>query len=72
VAVFVGALIGLFLVIMVQPLLPWGLAFAGGAMLFVVSDEIIPESHRYGHERPATFGLIIGFLLMISLAAFLA
>jgi len=69
---FLGALIGLFLVIIVEPLIPWGLAFAGGAMLFVVSDEIIPESHRYGHERPATFGLIIGFLLMISLATFLA
>ena len=71
-AEFIGALIGLFLVIMVEPLLPWGLAFAGGAMLFVVSDEIIPESHRYGHERPATFGLIIGFLMMIALVTFLA
>jgi ZIP family zinc transporter len=71
-AEFFGALLGLFLVIMVAPLLPWGLAFAGGAMLFVVSDEIIPESHRYSHERPATFGLIVGFLLMISLATFLA
>lgn len=69
---FLGALLGLFLVIMVEPFLPWGLAFAGGAMLFVVSDEIIPESHRYGHGRPATFGLVIGFLLMIALATFLA
>ncbi|NMG68006.1 ZIP family metal transporter [Azoarcus indigens] len=49
------------------PLLPWGLAFAGGAMLFVVSHEIIPESHRQGHERFATAGLVCGFVLMMIL-----
>lgn len=49
------------------PLLPWGLAFAGGAMLFVVSHEIIPESHRQGHERYATAGLVCGFVLMMIL-----
>lgn len=49
------------------PLLPWGLAFAAGAMLFVVSHEVIPESHRQGHERHATTGLLIGFVLMMVL-----
>lgn len=48
-------------------LLPWGLAFAAGAMLFVVSHEVIPESHRQGHERFATAGLLIGFVLMLVL-----
>ena len=48
-------------------LLPWGLAFAAGAMLFVVSHEIIPESHRKGHERFATGGLMVGFVLMMLL-----
>jgi len=48
-------------------LLPWGLAFAAGAMLWVISHEIIPESHRAGHEASATTGLILGFVLMMLL-----
>lgn len=48
-------------------LLPWGLAAAAGAMLFVISHEIIPESHRKGHEFHATNGLILGFVLMLVL-----
>ncbi|QEW07367.1 ZIP family metal transporter [Nitrincola iocasae] len=48
-------------------LLPWGLAGAAGAMLFVISHEIIPESHRKGHEFFATNGLILGFVLMMLL-----
>lgn len=48
-------------------LLPWGLAGAAGAMLFVVSHEIIPESHRRGHETLATTGLIGGFIVMMLL-----
>ena len=46
------------------PLLPLGLAFAAGAMLFVVCDELIPESHRKGHERTATLSLIGSFVIM--------
>jgi ZIP family zinc transporter len=62
-----GGLLGLALVSMFLPILPWGLSFAAGAMLFVVSDEMIPESHKKGFEREATFGLIGGFLLMMLL-----
>ena len=46
-------------------MLPWGLTFAAGAMLFVISHEIIPETHRNGNERVATIGLIAGFVLMM-------
>lgn len=63
----VGGLLGVAMVSVAEPLLPWGLAFAAGAMIFVVSDEIIPESHRKGFEREATFGLMVGFLVMMLL-----
>jgi ZIP family zinc transporter len=63
----VGGLIGAGVVSIAAPLLPWGLAFAAGAMLFVVSDEIIPESHRMGHAKAATVGVMIGFLVMMFL-----
>ncbi|HEX7005513.1 MAG TPA: ZIP family metal transporter [Alphaproteobacteria bacterium] len=48
-------------------LLPWGLAFAAGAMLFVISGEIIPETHRTGREVRATFALVVGFVVMMTL-----
>ncbi len=63
----VGGLLGVALISVFQPILPWGLAFAAGAMLFVVSDEMIPESHRKGFAREATFGLIAGFVVMMFL-----
>jgi zinc transporter, ZIP family len=63
----VGAVLGAAVVTVSSVLLPWGLAFAAGAMLFVVSHEIIPESHRKGHERFATAGLMVGFVLMMML-----
>ena len=47
--------------------MPWGLAFAAGAMLFVIADEMIPESHKKGYQREATFGLIAGFVIMMLL-----
>lgn len=53
-------------------LLPWGLALAAGAMLFVISHEMIPESHRQGHELAATNGLMLGFVLMMLLDTALA
>jgi len=63
----VGGLLGVALVSVFNPILPWALAFAAGAMLFIVSDEIIPESHRKGFEREATFGLMAGFVIMMLL-----
>ncbi len=63
----VGAVLGALVVGYSAVLLPWGLGFAAGAMLFVISHEIIPESHRKGHEAWATGGLMIGFVLMMLL-----
>ncbi|MDO9438219.1 MAG: ZIP family metal transporter [Hydrogenophaga sp.] len=62
-----GAVLGAAVVGHSAMLLPWGLGFAAGAMLFVISHEIIPESHRKGHEAYATSGLMIGFVLMMLL-----
>ena len=62
-----GAVIGAIVVSSSTMLLPWGLGFAAGAMLFVISHEIIPESHRKGHEAWATTGLMLGFVLMMIL-----
>jgi len=50
-------------------ILPWGLAFAAGAMLFIVSDKMIPKSHRKEFAREATLGLIGGFIVMMFLDA---
>jgi ZIP family zinc transporter len=63
----VAALLGAAFVTLFAPLLPFSLAFAGGAMLYVVSDELIPESHAHGFEHEATIGFISGFLLMLVL-----
>lgn len=62
-----GAVLGAAVVEHSALLLPWGLGFAAGAMLFVISHEIIPESHRKGHEAFATGGLMVGFVLMMLL-----
>lgn len=62
-----GGLFGAFAVSLSGALLPWGLAFAAGAMLFVISGEIIPETHREGTEQPATFSLVLGFVVMMML-----
>lgn len=66
-AVFGAGVIGIS-----ASLLPWGLAAAAGAMLYVISHEIIPESHRAGHERWATCGLMLGFIVMMLLDTALA
>ena len=54
-------------IFLARPLLPIGLAFAAGAMAFVVSHELIPESHRRGHEIEGTLGFILGFAVMMVL-----
>ncbi len=60
-----GTLIGYFAVSLASFILPFALAFAGGTMLYVVSDEIIPETHSHGNERGATYALLFGFSLML-------
>ena len=67
----IGGLIGAGVVTLAEPLLPWGLAFAAGAMLYVISHEIIPETHRNGHQNKATFGLAIGLVVMLFLDVWL-
>lgn len=68
----IGGLIGAAAVAISQPLLPWGMGFAAGAMLFVVSNEIIPETHGKGHEDAATAGLMVGLVVMTLLDTALA
>ena len=60
-----GTLIGYFAVSLASAILPFALAFAGGTMLYVVSDEMIPETHAHGSERGATYALLIGFCVML-------
>ena len=62
-----GTLIGYFAVSVATIILPFALAFAGGTMLYVVSDEMIPQTHAHGYERGATYSLLIGFCLMLAL-----
>lgn len=61
----VGTLLGYFAVSLSTAVLPFALAFAGGTMLYVVSDEMIPETHAHGSERGATYALLVGFCLML-------
>ena len=60
-----GTLIGYFAVSVSAAILPFALAFAGGTMLYVISDEMIPETHAHGSERAATYTLLLGFSLML-------
>lgn len=64
----IGGLVGALVVSLSQALLPWALAFAAGAMLFVVSGEVIPETHTEGGERTATFAIVGGFVAMMAVA----
>ena len=60
-----GTFIGYFAVSIASAILPFALAFAGGTMLYVISDEMIPETHAHGSERGATYALLIGFCIML-------
>ena len=66
-----GALLGYFAVSLSTAILPFALAFAGGTMLYVISDEMIPETHAHGCERGATYSLLAGFCLMLAMSHFL-
>ncbi len=61
-----GTLIGYFAVSVASAILPFALAFAAGTMLYVISDEMIPETHAHGHQRGATYALLVGFCLMLA------
>ncbi len=67
----VGTLFGYMAVNVASVILPFALAFAGGTMLYVVSDEMIPETHAHGFERGATYALLAGFSVMLILEAYL-
>ena len=60
-----GTLIGYFAVSLASAVLPFALAFAGGTMLYVISDEMIPETHAHGAQRGATYSLLAGFCIML-------
>lgn len=60
-----GTLLGFFAVSLAAAVLPFALAFAGGTMLYVISDEMIPETHAHGSERGATYALLFGFCVML-------
>ena len=61
----IGTLLGYFAVSLSTAVLPFALAFAGGSMLYVISDEMIPETHAHGAERGATYALLVGFCVML-------
>ena len=61
-----GTLVGYFAVSVSAAVLPFALAFAGGTMLYVISDEMIPETHAHGSQRGATYALLIGFCIMLA------
>ena len=62
----VGTLLGYFAVSVASAILPFALAFAGGTMLYVISDEMIPETHAHGSEQGATYALLVGFCIMLA------
>ena len=63
----IGGLLGVSIIAVAQVLLPYGLAFAAGAMIFVVGEEMVPESHAGGNARLATWGMMVGFIVMMTL-----
>ena len=62
----VGTFIGYFAISIASIILPFALAFAAGTMLYVISDEMIPETHAHGSERGATYSLLVGFSVMLA------
>ena len=67
----VGTFIGYFAVNKALAILPYALSFAGGTMLYIISDEMIPETHAHGSQRGATYSFLVGFCLMLVFDFFL-
>lgn len=65
----VGTFIGFYVAAVSEHILPFALAFAGGTMLYIISDEMIPETHSHGYERIATYSLLTGFVVMLVMDA---
>ena len=63
----VGGLLGACAVVYVKPVMPYALALAAGAMIYVVVDELIPEAQSGGNKELATWGAMFGFMLMMTL-----
>ena len=63
----VAGVLGAALVLLARPILPYALAFAAGAMIFVVVEELVPESQTSGHSHAATMGVMLGFAVMMAL-----
>jgi ZIP family zinc transporter len=63
----IAGVIGCALVLLVTPILPYSMAFAAGAMLYVVVEELLPETTRQGNTDVATLGFLSGFLIMMTL-----
>ena len=63
----IAAVIGLFLALEIQVIMPWALAFAGGCMIYVIGEEMIPEMKGEGHDHLGVWSFIIGFVIMMVL-----
>lgn len=63
----VAAIIGLFLAMQIQGIMPWALAFAAGCMIYVVAEEMIPEMTSEGHDHYGVWSFIFGFVIMLAL-----
>ena len=68
----VGTMIGYFAVNISTFVLPFALAFAGGTMIYIISDELIPETHSHGYEHASTYALLVGFAFMLAFDFLLA
>ena len=66
-----GTFIGYVAVTVATGILPFALAFAGGTMIYVISDEMIPETHSHGYERMATYSILVGFFVMLLMDVFI-
>ncbi len=63
----IAAVIGLFLAMQIQGIMPWALAFAAGCMIYVVAEEMIPEMTSEGHDHFGVWSFIVGFVIMLAL-----
>ena len=63
----VAAVLGLFLAMQIQAIMPWALAFAAGCMIYVVAEEMVPEMKGEGHDHFGVWSFVVGFVIMLAL-----